>query len=282
MVSALGIASHVHNTQKMEHWRQVVAGAPDGARVLVMDADTVIMRPLDDVWEQDFDIAYTTKPQEKFPFNSGVIFLRVSDRTRAFVDEWRAENRRMLGDAKHHQVWRKQYGGINQAALGYMLSKGERAGVRLLKLPCREWNCEDSSWARFDPATTRIVHVKSGLRRAIFFGVPSPSPGVTALVKTWRALERAALDAERPAPDIVVPAPADVQFVDRPPAPAPAPLKFRRRGRPHGPETVVHSVRIKPATYDACCRLALQRRAPVGAVIQSAIDAYVKRQEHGQ
>jgi|GEM_PF-2050441 len=256
MRSALGIPSHVHNTQKMEHWYHVVTGAPDGARLLLMDADTMILRPLDDVWDRDFDIAYTVKEQTRFPFNSGVVFLRVSDRTRAFVEEWRRENRRMLGDSRHHQVWRKQYGGINQAALGYMLSKGDRAGVHLLTLPCCEWNCEDSSWARFDPATTRIVHIKSGLRRAIFFGLPLPSSGVAELTKTWKALERAALEAECPEPAN----PGEPERAPDRPAPAearvaPAPRGFRMRGRPRErPEGVVYPVKIPRDTYDAYCR----------------------------
>jgi hypothetical protein len=194
LTSALGIASHVENTQKMEHWHHLVNEAPDGARLLLIDADTMILRALDDVWALDFDVAYTTK-EARFPFNSGVVFVRVSDRVRAFVSDWRDENRRMLGDREHHQVWRRQFGGINQAALGYMLARGDRHGVQLHTLPCLEWNCEDSSWERFDPAVTRIVHVKSSLRRAIFHRA-QVSPRVLPLVNRWRQIERAAMAAE--------------------------------------------------------------------------------------
>lgn len=269
MRSALGIQSHVHNTQKMEHWYRVVTGAPDGARLLLLDADMMILRPLDDVWDRDFDLAYTVKPQERFPFNSGVVFLRVSDRTRAFVAEWRRENRRMLGDSRHHQVWRKQYGGINQAALGYMLSLGERAGVKLLKLQCREWNCEDSSWAAFDRGVTRIVHIKSGLRRAIFFGSPLPRAGVAELVKAWRQLERAALEADT---QTQTPQPAAGVTVRT------APKAFRLRGRPRvRPDGVVYPVKISRDTYDAYCRASNRSGASIHKLLLEAIDSQAPR-----
>jgi len=268
MRSALGIPSHVHNTQKMEHWYHVVTGAPDGARLLLMDADMMILRPLDDVWDRDFDLAYTVKPQERFPFNSGVVFLRVSDRTRAFVEEWRRENRRMLGDSRHHQVWRKQYGGINQAALGYMLSKGDRAGVSLLTLPCAEWNCEDSSWARFS-SETRVVHIKSGLRRAIFFGLLSPGAGIPEIVKVWRGFERAALGQE----DGDAPPPARPRRV----VPTPAPRFRLPRGRPRvvDSDAVVTTITIPRQVFDAYDRQARARSVSLRAVLRDALAAHL-------
>ena len=196
--SALGIASHVENTQKMEHWHHLVSTAPDGAQLLLTDADTMILRPLDDLWDREFDLAYTTK-ESRFPFNSGVVALRVSPEVRAFVAAWRDENLRMLGDGQHHQEWRRRYGGINQASLGCMLEQGERYGVRLGTLPCREWNCEDSSWAAFDPHVTRLVHLKSSLRKALFHrGYLGHLAQLRPLITIWRQLEHEALAAGRP------------------------------------------------------------------------------------
>lgn len=195
LTSALGIPSHVHNTQKMEFWASVVAGADDGARVLLIDADTIIRRSLDAVWDEPFDLAYTTKAS-RYPFNSGVVFLRVSPVVRAFIETWRAENQRMLGDKSHHQAWRLKYGGINQASLGHALDTDQTAGLRLLTLPCQEWNCEDSSWASCD-ATTRIVHVKSLLRRAIFYPTPlNQTPYLRRLKAEWTAVDGEAAAAE--------------------------------------------------------------------------------------
>jgi hypothetical protein len=184
--SAIGMDSHVSNTQKMDYWASVVESCDDGDELLLIDADTMILRSLDDVWAHPFDMAYTTK-SSRFPFNSGVVFLRVSDRVRDFAREWQRQNRRMLDDRVHHQTWRRRYGGINQAALGYVLETKVAADLLLLGLPCREWNCEDSSWATFDQ-TTRVVHIKSALRRAVF-DAGGPEPRFQALVDIWRGLE---------------------------------------------------------------------------------------------
>lgn len=186
-VSALGMPSHVANTQKMEHWFDRAMAAPDGTPVLCIDADTMIVQPIDAVWDRVFDLAYTTKVS-RFPFNSGVVFLRMSEPVRDFLAIWMHENRRMLGDQVHHQVWRAKYGGINQASLGYALESKLASGLRLAQLPCVEWNCEDSAWDRAN-ASTRIVHVKSGLRKAALRGRRGATPAIRRLADQWRALD---------------------------------------------------------------------------------------------
>lgn len=198
MASALAIRSHVFNTQKMERWHRAVLEAPIGARLLLIDVDTFILRPLEDIWDRPFDLAYTTK-DHVFPFNTGVVFVRVSDRVRAFVQAWRDTNVRLLSDAEEHRPWRERFGGINQAALGHTLESPIARTIDLCELPCLEWNCEDSAWAAFDPAITRIVHVKSALRRAVF-GLAGPMVArerkLQPLVHRWHALERQAFEAE--------------------------------------------------------------------------------------
>ena len=151
----------------------------------------MILRPLNAVWDLPFDVAYTVRPR-LLPLNAGVVFVRVSDRVRAFMTAWRDENRRMLTDTQHHQVWRRRYGGINQAALGAVLESPRTDGLAITPLPCSEWNCEDSTWRAYDPDVTRIVHLKSQLRIALFHG-GSGGQEVRRLVTLWRALERAAL-----------------------------------------------------------------------------------------
>lgn len=181
-------ASFKENTQKLDHWATLVEVAPDGDRLVLMDADTMVVRGLDAVWDHDFDFAYTTKTARP-PFNAGVIFLRVSDRVRAFVAEWAAENRRLLLQDPHKgrsHAWRQKFAGINQGALANTLATLART-ARIQTLACAEWNCEDSSWGSYDPAVTRIVHVKSLLRVACLKGDQASPWG--PLVKTWGAFD---------------------------------------------------------------------------------------------
>lgn len=187
--AASGNPSHVWNTQKLEHWLRRVLEAPAGAQVLLIDGDTVVLRPLDPVWDLEFDVAYTVRERGRLPLNGGVVFLRVSDRTRAFMQSWWDANLRFLGDNVEHTPWRKRYAGINQAALGYVFEKVDH-GCAIRQLLCSEWNCVE--WDRYDPAVTRIVHVKSGLRRAVFDlpGGAGYRPKLMELVKLWKKLER--------------------------------------------------------------------------------------------
>jgi hypothetical protein len=196
------------NTHKMEHWRSAIAGLPDGTRVLLIDADTMILRRLDDVWDLDFDLAYTTKASTRIPFNTGVIFARVSPAVRAFVDAWHAEQVAMLGHRWRAEEWRRLMIGLNQSALAVVFDqlgvnprRDEPALVRcaldgdqelvLRRLPCLEWNCEDAHWQAFDPARTRIVHVKSELRAVACRRQPPTGP-LRPLATMWRELEDAA------------------------------------------------------------------------------------------
>jgi hypothetical protein len=190
-----GTPAYEHNTQKLEHWQRTVEALPDGAPVLLIDADTMIVRPLDDIWARPFDAAYTVRPSScRLPFNAGVLFLRVGEGTRRLLRLWVAANRRMLQHRPLHQTWRRKYGGMNQAALGYVFESGAVADLAWLALPCQEWNCEDSTWTQCN-AVTRIVHVKSALRDgALATGLAQPT--LRPLITTWRRLERAAVAAE--------------------------------------------------------------------------------------
>lgn len=187
--SPLGSTSNVVNTQKLDFWADAVSAALDGERLLLLDADTAILRPLDDVWDTPFDVAYTTKHSgARLPFNAGVMFLRATPQVKAFIEAWRTENRRMLDDYQHHQMWKPAFGGINQSALGCLFKHHAHDGLQVRRLPCVEWNCEDESWPKFDPATTRIVHFKGDLFRAIC-GKQRPTSVTAPLVRVWRTLE---------------------------------------------------------------------------------------------
>jgi hypothetical protein len=248
-------ASCVANTQKLDEWARVVTAAADGDHLALLDADTMIVNPLDAVWDGAFDLAYTVRPPASpYPINAGVVFVRVGPGTRAFVTRWRDENRRMLRDRDHHAKWRKRYGGINQAALGCLLEQGGH-NLALAPLPCQAWNCEDASWEAFDVATTRIVHIKSGFRRALFLRTHAPGC-LGPLVKLWRGYEHAALAA-----------------VAAPGIGAADPFGRRPRGRPRGPETVNACVRLPQPLHDALCRRALAVGRPNYVVIQQILAA---------
>lgn len=185
----------VVNTQKLDFWARTIIEAPVGDRICLIDSDVFLVNGLDEAWDHDFDIAFTVRDYI-IPLNAGVIFVRVTPRTQAFMRRWREVNAAMYADVPFHMQWKEKYGGMTQASLGSILEAGDH-GVNILDLPCREWNCEDSCWGEFDPAVTRVVHVKSGLRRLIFQGDVGPpqhpwwtNEDLAPLAARWHALER--------------------------------------------------------------------------------------------
>ena len=184
---------YVANTHKLDYWTEAVLSASPNDEIVLVDADTMVLRNLDEAWSRSFDLAYTRKDSPNpahLPLNAGVIFLRVSPKVKRFMSVWRDANHRMLEDPNHHGPWARKYGGINQSALGMLLETG-RVELDLAELQCQEWNCEDSSWGRYEPGRTRIVHVKSALRRSVL------DPRVSALrlrhlANLWRQFEREA------------------------------------------------------------------------------------------
>jgi len=194
--SPFGQDGHVWNTHKLDEWCETVEAAPDGEPLALLDADLAIVRPLDEVWDRSFDIAYTVKPKgSRFPLNGGVLFLRVSPGVRRFMQAWRDLNRFYLEHPQEFEVWRHEYGGVNQTALGIILREGRVPDVQIERLPCVEWNCEDEHWARFDAARTRIVHFKGNLHKALFMRC-RPEPEWRHLMYLWRGLEAEAMRAE--------------------------------------------------------------------------------------
>jgi hypothetical protein len=182
------------NTVKLDRWCEVACALPDGAELLLIDADVMILRPLAPLWDLPFDVALTRRPElSRFPFNAGVVGLRISPAVREFMTQWRDINRRFLADRKLHKPWQRRFGGINQAALGCVLEQDVDATVLdVRRVPCETWNCEDSTWRAFNE-DTRIVHVKSMLRSAIFDGVAGVA-SYRALVARWRSLDRKAME----------------------------------------------------------------------------------------
>lgn len=185
--------SHVANTLKLEHWCSAIDAASDGDEVMLIDVDTAILQSLDSIWDKSFDVAYTERAKGwRYPLNGGVVFVRVTPSSRAFIGQWRAENQRMVDDETYLNVWRRRYAGINQAAFGALLERGgPQLTAKLVPIPCREWNCEDSTWSTFDAAVTRVLHVKSALRRQVFHlaHTSASQPHLKPLVKMWRQLE---------------------------------------------------------------------------------------------
>ena len=179
--------------EKIDRWCRAVEEAPDGTPLLLMGGDTYIRRPIDDLWDQVFDVAYTARDQSrsKAPLNADVIAVRASRATRAWLRQWETDFLDVVhGPQARWREYRQHYGSLDQRALADRIAAEHQ--LQILALPCREWNCERSEWARFGP-DTRIVHLQNPLRTTVTTDRPMP-PGDPRAVYTapieaeWRRL----------------------------------------------------------------------------------------------
>lgn len=182
----------IDNTAKSQYFAELIQSLKNKDVVGLIDCDTMVINPLESIEKMDFDIGITWRPDKaKLMFNSGVVFVRVSQRIKDFYKEWADVATEMLESRKFFDAWRDPYGGVNQTSLGYMLEQKEWKKIKVLKLPCQEWNCENSTWHKFDPASTRIVHILGSLRHYVFGnGYDKVTPQKKMIAKLWHDFDK--------------------------------------------------------------------------------------------
>jgi len=63
-----------------------IKSLPDGSKVISADADLYYLKDPFTAFEQDFDIAVTTRPYKyQYPINGGVVMFRVNDKVKSFL-----------------------------------------------------------------------------------------------------------------------------------------------------------------------------------------------------
>lgn len=160
----------VANTIKLNYWNKELQQSSDGDHIVFLDADTLLVNPINDVFNNNFDVAYTLRTRSKWILNAGVLFVKVNERSRAFFRRFTEINNMMFKDQSFHDLYKVKYAGMNQAAFGYMLEK-EPYHATLLPLPCGIWNACGEDWLSINDKT-RIIHINGQARKAIFGGKP--------------------------------------------------------------------------------------------------------------
>lgn len=161
-------ATYVQNTRKSRHHSEIVQRSEDGELICLMDCDTLVVKDLSPAIKlmEGFDLGYTVKPRgANYKINSGVVFVRVSERTRKFYRDWEQATIMMLSEPKQHEFYRKNYGGVNQSALAYTMANNG-SDMKYLELPCQEWNACSDSWKDWQQHA-RIIHVLMRMRRLV-------------------------------------------------------------------------------------------------------------------
>ena len=179
------------NTLKIAIWVEEMKKLPEGHEICFIDCDMMVIKNPNDVFDLDFDIAYTKRPKpagHRLPVNGGVVFCRNTEKSRSFMMKWKEINDKMYNDRKFHERYRKKYAGMNQSAFGYLMEHPQEWDAHLVPVECNTYNVCNESWHRVghDP-NIRIVHVKSQLRKMVLSGVCSKR-GCEEAVRMWLEL----------------------------------------------------------------------------------------------
>lgn len=149
----------------------------------VVDIDILWRKRIDDLWMGQYDLAVTVR-ETKAKYNTGLWIY--TPHARKAVTIWKlytkyyADNLTRL----HDEIW--SWGGIDQIALRDTIK--ECPELKVIELPCQEWNAEQSTWHRVNEKT-RLIHLKSKLRQEIQ-GKKSGDPVIARLAKLALKFDR--------------------------------------------------------------------------------------------
>ncbi len=159
------IKHYTHNHAKLRVWRAAVHAEPENSCVILIDADAIVLGELDSAFDKPYDIGWTWRPG-RLPVNSGVVFVRCNERSRAFMDAWVDRDEQLMNHRTLAAHGASKYGGANQASFMWLITHGKGQDIAGCQdLMCKKWNSVDQTWCDFDD-DTRILHIKGALRDA--------------------------------------------------------------------------------------------------------------------
>lgn len=154
--SGIGPSRHDYiNTIKTIFHNQIMQQAEDGELVGMLDLDLLILGDLSAAEEGDYDLGVTTRPQ-KSTINSGVVFVRVSPKTKSWYQDWCDRVLALFREPQKLRRLKARYAGINQSALGLKLT--EKHDLKIKEFPGVIWNCTPINYIKFSPET-KVLHL---------------------------------------------------------------------------------------------------------------------------
>jgi hypothetical protein len=125
----------------------------------VADCDLMFLKSIEDIEKEDFDIAVTVR--NKMKYNTGLWFMRPTEKAKKFIARWIINTKILMDNFCKYEDFCSQHGGIDQASLAMTIESNK--DIKILELPCLEWNATQSEWRNVNEET-RVIHIKSGLR----------------------------------------------------------------------------------------------------------------------
>lgn len=171
------------NTLKLALWLKEMEKLPEGENICFADCDMLLLKSPEDVFENNFDIAYTVRLRKSPPVNGGIVFAKNTEKARQFMKRWHEINDKMYAEPSFHHHYRQKYAGMNQAAFGWLLEHPKEYTAKLFPVPCKTYNSCNETWHIIDD-NTRMIHIKGELRKTCIDGVVR-LPSTRAAAERW-------------------------------------------------------------------------------------------------
>lgn len=152
--------------------------------IAVADVDLMFIKSIEDVADLDFDIAITVRPKQKrAKYNTGLWFLKPSERSKLFIRKWIQKTNYLMKNFVRFTDYILSKSGIDQASLCMTMDRIK--DIKIIELPCQEWNATQSEWENVNEKT-RVIHIKSQLRLAVFNKKKDIAEYMFPLIKIWK------------------------------------------------------------------------------------------------
>lgn len=180
------------NYVKLKAWVDYCDKYPN-EDIVLMDADTVVLRHLCDVFKRHkFACGFTIRDGAgRLTINGGVVYVRKGQDARDIMTLWQKCDEKLYKDPKLHQRYRSKYAGMNQSSWGYMMEKHRPKGI--IELPCSMYN-RVTYWSK-PRETPYVIHLKDTLRHSALGkrDWKNCRYGTREYVKLWRKYEKETL-----------------------------------------------------------------------------------------
>lgn len=151
-----------NNFEKITQWNNYIQNTDEN--VLLLDGDIILLDSPLDVFERDFDIAYTYSKKNKAPLNTGVIFVKSNKKAKKFFQLWYNNTLKMVKNENFYKEWLNKMKGLTQPAFYCSLQEMKRK-LKIIELPGNVYNATDPYWNNLKD--TKILHIKGRLQKMV-------------------------------------------------------------------------------------------------------------------
>lgn len=163
---------------KLNFWNTIVQES-QSSNLVLLDADTLVIRDFTEFFNKDFDIGFTYKTEESenldWPLNTGVILVKRNERSLAFFEKWAEYTNAIVSEGKKIGLCQKNWGAIDQATMGMMLDTRDKNKyskmIKVGDVKCQGFPCSILNETRCIHLTEAyIVHYKGWFQKVLDSG----------------------------------------------------------------------------------------------------------------